>query len=208
MPNVKSPSVHQHAVIQNAYHYFNKRLFGGKLTTCMINFSRKAKMLGFYHASVWANGEKVKPEITMNPDAMHRPLVEVYSTLVHEMVHHWQEMQGTAPRKGYHDMQWSEEMIRIGLHPVACDGSGRMTGQKMSHSIEPGGMFDRAFQEMGDRFLLPYLPLSLEKKTKEKKPTVSKVKYTCPCCDANAWGKDGLNIGCMDCDEKMIQQSD
>jgi hypothetical protein len=39
------------------------------------------------------------------------------------------------------------------------------------------------------------------------KPRVSKLKYTCPACAANAWGKPGLLLRCGECDEAMVSES-
>lgn len=37
----------------------------------------------------------------------------------------------------------------------------------------------------------------------ERKPDPSKRKFTCPTCQANAWGKEKLHIWCGDCDKQM-----
>jgi hypothetical protein len=201
MPNVKSPSVHQHQVMQNAYHYFNRTLFDGKLTTCMISFSRRAKSNAWYCPAVWHNAKRSAAEISINPDQMIRPLIETFSSLVHEMVHHWQYMKGTAPRRGYHDREWAEKMRQVGLHPVSTDGEEKEVGQQMTHVIVPGGPFELAFVAQGASLHLPYLPVSLEKKAKEKKAKENKVKYTCKTCNCNVWGKPGLLIGCLSCED-------
>lgn len=203
MPNVKSPSVQQHQALQNAFHYFNKELFQGKLVTCMLNLSRKSKSNGWYCAAVWFNGVRQAAEISLNPDHMKRPLIEVYSTLVHEMVHHWQEMNGSSPRRGYHDKEWADKMFSIGLHPCSSDGQGRTVGQKMTHVIAPGGPFEIAFDAMNAKLAMPYLPVSLEKVEKAKKAAANKVKYTCPVCECNVWGKPSLLLGCLACEETM-----
>ena len=36
-----------------------------------------------------------------------------------------------------------------------------------------------------------------------KKKRASKTKYTCPDCGLNAWGKEGVNIKCADCDKYL-----
>ena len=37
----------------------------------------------------------------------------------------------------------------------------------------------------------------------KKKKSGNRVKYTCPDCGANAWGKGGLHLICADCDQAM-----
>jgi hypothetical protein len=41
----------------------------------------------------------------------------ILSTLVHEMVHVWQETYGNPSRRGYHNRQWAEKMREVGLQP-------------------------------------------------------------------------------------------
>jgi hypothetical protein len=36
----------------------------------------------------------------------------------------------------------------------------------------------------------------------ERKPP-TRVKYTCPSCEVNVWGKPGLNISCDDCEAAL-----
>jgi hypothetical protein len=33
----------------------------------------------------------------------------------------------------------------------------------------------------------------------------NKIKYTCPGCAANAWGKPGLHLLCLVCDEPLVR---
>ncbi|MEX3614428.1 MAG: hypothetical protein VB141_11905 [Burkholderia gladioli] len=33
-----------------------------------------------------------------------------------------------------------------------------------------------------------------------------KLKYTCPSCTANVWGKPGLNVGCLSCEMPFEEQ--
>jgi hypothetical protein len=39
---------------------------------------------------------------------------------------------------------------------------------------------------------------------KPKKKDLSKVKHTCPDCDANAWGKLGISLICGSCNSTMF----
>jgi len=39
---------------------------------------------------------------------------------------------------------------------------------------------------------------------KKQKRKESKLKYSCPLCDANVWGKPGLHVRCDDCDVSLV----
>jgi hypothetical protein len=75
-------------------------------------------------------------------------------------------------------------------------------------SYEPLHHSRRSIDKATARLLQSGLALSwagvaiLEGAAKPKK-SGSRVKYTCPGCGANAWGKDGLRLICADCDQSM-----
>ena len=95
-------------------------------------------------------------------------------------------------------------MEAIGLVPTDTGApGGKQTGQKVTHYITDGGPFDRACRALIKQgFAVRYVELWSDDTTRRKK-AASKTKYTCPECDANAWGKPDLNLVCGDCDERM-----
>jgi SprT-like family len=190
---------------QEAWSWFNVELFDGQLEPCILNFSRKSKRnLGFFAPERWEKAEQAVPEISLNPDQLHRPLVDTMSTLVHEMVHQWQYQYGSPSRSGYHNREWGDKMKEIGLHPSNTgQPGGRETGQQMTHYIVEDGPFDQAFQAMPKDYGIPWTSGLAQMKPTPKK-IESKVKFTCPGCYANAWGKSGLLIKCKPCDLGMM----
>jgi hypothetical protein len=98
-------------------------------------------------------------------------------------------------------------MEELGLMPssTAAPGGDR-TGQRVSHYIIDGGAFARAFDAMPAECLLPWTCEELG--GGKKKPMRSKVKFTCPGCEANAWGKPGLLLRCGECDLPMASEED
>ena len=97
---------------------------------------------------------------------------------------------------------------------------GRQTGQKMTHYIEDGGRFQKAYRDLAasGHYILwaavPYDPGSSEVKKKggggktakglvalEKRS--SKSKYTCCECGLNAWAKPNVKLICGVCDVTM-----
>jgi len=80
-------------------------------------------------------------EIALNSGTFaQRTDEEILSTLVHEMVHHWQGHFGKPGRGRYHNHQWADKMEALGLVPTHTGlPGGRKVGQLVTHSIVAGG---------------------------------------------------------------------
>lgn len=203
------PTKEQYSAYQGMFDYFNKSLFGNKLSNVILSFSRAANSRGFFAPQRWRGGDKVTHEIALNPQSLQRESFIALSTLVHEMAHLWQEEYGEPSRTGYHNKEWAEQMESIGLMPSHTgEEGGKRTGQNMTHFIIKGGQYDIAFKRMPPNLLFPFQSLESEqgsngsKKSKKK----NKFKYSCPVCDCNAWGKEALNLICGDCTVQMIME--
>jgi predicted SprT family Zn-dependent metalloprotease len=200
----------QFSALQSLYDHFNKRLFGGGLGGSLLNLSRKSKAMGFYSPGRWVGKETTAEtkidEISLNPDFLHVSVKEYCQTLVHEMVHLWQHHFGK-PTPGYHNKEFAAKMKEVGLQPTHNGlPYGKEVGKKMSDLPIEGGVFEEAFKTVPEEFLLPFIA-SPDEERKKKSKKKNKVKYTCPQCNANAWGKAGMIIMCGECseDEQHVQ---
>jgi hypothetical protein len=99
-------------------------------------------------------------------------------------------------------------MDELGLTPSSTgEPGGDRVGYRMSHYIVNGSAFARAFDAMPREYLLPWTCWEPQGDNKGKtKPRMPKLKYTCPTCAANAWGKPGLLLCCGECDEAMASE--
>ncbi len=182
-----------------AFQYFNDVLFNGKLDSdrVILNCSRKsARTLGFYRPSGWEGDDGVIAEISLNPDAMHdRSIDEIYSTLAHEMAHFWQDCYGTPGKRGYHNKEWADKMVAIGLTPFSINDPTKKTGMRCSHSITPDGVFQSAMENMPEEFKLPFKGINPPKaKAKTGYP-----KWSCPNCGQACRAKETAKIACGNC---------
>lgn len=208
----ENPTQKNYHYFQTAYDYFNKDLFHNKLPPCLITMQRRKGAYGYFHSEKWINAEsktKTKSqgftdELALNPAHFaNRSAPETLSTLVHEMVHVWQSHHGKPSRTGYHNKEWAQKMIEVGLHPSDTGKQGgKQTGQSMSHYIIEGGLFDKLCKKLidTDTFLIPYLDRPESGEKTRKKKAASKTKYTCPQCDLNAWAKPDVILICGSCD--------
>lgn len=201
----------EYMTLQNAFDHFNGKLFGGKLPQTLITFQVRAKSRGYFAPLrfVERGGKKRVHEIALNPEAFNgRTDKQIFSTLVHEMVHLSQEQAGTAPRAAYHNKAWANEMESVGLMPSDTgEPGGKRTGQRVTHYIIDGGPFDQAcdaLQKRGFKLTWQCGGGAADKKAKKAK-AASKTKFTCEECEQNAWAKPDANLICGECKCAMVE---
>lgn len=209
---------------QRAYAHFNGRLFGGELPTCLITLG-DGRFKGYFRANAFRHLQKGThiDEIALNP-TLYETLDDYLSTLVHEQVHLWQEHFGSPGRPPFHNREWADKMLAVGLKPVNAEKgkTHRETGRKMDHLIVGGGPFAQALGDLmhGD-YALTYVHEAHpprrhyesdedEQKEREKdeerkrKKRESKTRFTCPNCGQNAWARPTAKLACGDCKEGMV----
>jgi predicted SprT family Zn-dependent metalloprotease len=191
----------EYGAFQAAYDFFNAELFNGTLPAVLITLQRHSKAYGFLAPKkfIGRSEETATHELALNPDHFGRTDEAILATLVHEMAHAWQVTHGTPPRKSYHDREWAQKMMEIGLHPSSTgEPGGKQTGAKVSHYIIEGGPFAQAFARLKARgFEMRWQ--SRADQGERKKKAESKTKYTCPSCQQNAWAKPGAALICGVC---------
>lgn len=157
----QAPTISFYAALQSAYDHFNAELFGGKLPHCLITLRSASRVFGYHHAGrfISPKGEQID-ELGLHPGFFTiRPVESVLSTLVHEMVHHWQEHFGTSSPSNAHNQEWARKMQALGLMPSDTGlPGGKRTGRSMSHYIIPDGIFLVSCRKLaGNGFAIPWL---------------------------------------------------
>jgi predicted SprT family Zn-dependent metalloprotease len=211
-PAALTPTEATYQALQTAYDHFNGKLFQNQLPPCLITLSRRDRRTYGHFAPARfreIEGQRRTDEIAMNPQHfLEQPMAEVLSTLAHEMAHLWQAHFGKPSRSSYHNRQWGGKMKEIGLYPSSTGRpDGKETGQHMSHYTIKDGPFDSTCKRLlSDGFTLAWGELlSQVKKHKDRddddedEDRTNRVKYTCPQCSVNAWGKPDLSLICGVC---------
>lgn len=213
MPESASPDPTrtQYLSFGDAYDYFNSRLFDDRLPRCLITMQRRRNARGYFAAARFSTpeGTEITDEIALNPlHFRNRSTDQTLSTLVHEMCHLEQKHFGKAPKRAYHNRQWGDMMLAVGLHPSATgEPGGKQTGRNMTHYVIPDGAFEMSCADLlSSGFTIRYVELPVEEKEKPK--AASKIKYACPGCKASAWAKPGTRLVCEDCQKHMESDSD
>jgi hypothetical protein len=206
---------------QYAYDVFNAALFDNQLPPCLITMNAKHKRsLGHFLPDCWENESRQRKtdEINLNPLHFRKcGLEDTLSTLAHEMCHLWQKHCGQPSRRNYHNKEWGQKMIEIGLMPSSTgQPGGKQTGQQMDHYIIVNGKFkstcDRLIKE-GFRITWAQSALLAREsraggsasagKRKNGKSGV-RHKFECPTCDQRAWAKPDAQIACFKCKVLML----
>lgn len=219
------PTAEAYTELQQAFDHFNRALFDGALPACLITLRTDGTSMGYFSGGRFvgrATGEVVD-EIAMHAGYFGVvPIREIMQTVVHEMVHQWQHHFGKPGRGRYHNREWAAKMEAIGLMPSDTgEPGGRRTGDQVADYIIEGGPFEVACDALltreytvswMDRF--PPVPpeaealaagdgavqaaLSLVKLPEPgaKPNKTNRVKYRCPRCGAQAWGKPALALLC------------
>lgn len=208
------PTLALYGALQYAFDYFNKALFDSTLPKCIITFHRQQRVMGYASHNRWKNenGQRVD-EIAINPEYFDDyPLIEIFQTICHEMVHLWQSHFGSPGRRGYHNKEWAAKMQSIGLMPSSSgEPGGASTGEHMMDYVEMDGLFMITCQQLVNRrYSFPWIdcfpvvrqavpvvvyrrdntPVELEKSLK---PKSDKTKNKgCDTLESNLVGSDTL----------------
>jgi predicted SprT family Zn-dependent metalloprotease len=205
-----NPTNRTYSAFREAFAVFNLELFDDKLPDCLITLQRRRNTRGCFGAQRFGHrvGSEIVDEIALNPAAFRdRTDRQIASTLVHEMVHQWQYRFGKPSRSGYHNKEWAAKMVEVGLIPSDTgEPGGKRTGQRVSHYIEEGGLFDRVWNILAsDAFSFDYQDRATNRS--DTPPRKLKASYFCHQCDYSLWGQPGHRVVCGDCNQQMEERA-
>jgi hypothetical protein len=141
-----TPTLATYGALERAFDHFNRELFDTRLPLCLLTLRSSPRTYGYMHRRRFVNVGGVEvDELGINPGYFAiQSTEEVLATVVHEMVHHWQNHFGSPSKSLPHNREWAEKMVAIGLMP-SHNGlpGGKRTGRSMSDYILPDGKFLR-----------------------------------------------------------------
>jgi predicted SprT family Zn-dependent metalloprotease len=224
---MEKPTSKFYGLFQYLFDSYNEFLFNNELKDCLIVITRKKNVMGHYAYKRWFHiDDNDTDELALNPNMFLKfPLMEICQTLVHEMCHGWQYHYGKPSRAGYHNKEWAEKMISVGLMPSANGQvGGKTTGQQMSdypiiesdfitfsEELINNEVFAQLYYEVNPNFMkdldqskplfdqIRDLTLDQDSQPKGNK---TKIKYSCSC--SNVWGKPDLELYCKICEEDLF----
>ncbi len=202
----RPPTLDELETIQDAFSLLNSELFESKLPDVIFTLVRYKKSRGHFYVKEWSLKGDPKTSIhciNLSPTHLGASNKTIIQILAHEMTHLWQQEYGKPSGFGYHNTEWAEKMLAIGLQPVSLHHPGVMTGQNITDRVIPKGKFDLLINDSSFNIKYFVKETIKEKGTKEKK---QKTKYTCPSCQCHLWGKPNLHIECGDCHSKFEEE--
>lgn len=119
--------------------------------------------------------------------------------------------------------EWGDKLEALGLMPSSTgEPGGKRVGDCMADYPIEGGLFLASCERLAtrdyriswfDRFPTKHIALAADGSevsevivmpAEDEPQKQTRAKFTCPQCQANAWGKPSLNIICGDCEQPFI----
>lgn len=201
--------------LEKMYRQLNQDKFGGELEEPIITIQSTPRAYGHVTiGKIWKSGENRKYELNIGAGTIDRPIENVVSTLLHEMVHiyHLQHDIKDCSRGGtYHNKKFKEKAESVGLvigHDKRIGYSITSPSDDLILYIAEQGWEDiRIGRDEG------YTPRpsggdnstdsgSIPRGGTEKKPSSTR-KYQCPCCKMSVRATREVRIICADCAELL-----
>ena len=189
--------------LENYFELFNKKFFGGELLKPVITVSPDTSSGAYGWCTswkVWADQEEEAKEnegfyeINMCAEYLARPFEETAGTLLHEMVHLYNQqhnIKDTSRSGNYHNKEFKKAAEAHGL------------------TVEKDATYGWCRTKL-DKEALEYVnSLKANKFDIHRKMVSSKAakqssrRYVCPCCGLIIRATKEVRISCMDCGKKM-----
>lgn len=233
--SIMKPSREIYTFLYRLCSMINAECFDDALPGLLITIKGKGRVFGYYKhkAHVSRNGQHVD-ELAVNPRlfASHG-FQALLQTLGHEMTHQWQQYFGRQQsRRSYHNREFADKMISIGLIPSATGKpGGAQTGQLMDdYMAQQGPIVDLLQRLTREGVYIPWYeqlagttdPTSAATPTQRTayaattpdnaatptRPGTTRMRYTHQCGQnrlATVYGKPNLPLVCGHCRQNWLE---
>ena len=200
--------------LNKVFDILNEEFFESELSRPTITIQSTPKAYGHFslREDTWVSKLGGTHEINIGAGTLSRPIEEVVSTLLHEMVHYYNYERGVqdcSRGNTYHNRKFREEAERRGLIVEHSDKYG------WSHTSPSDLLLDFVLEndlsdilinrnefsgfQMGGTGTRSGTPITPTAKKSSSR------KYICPCCGTSIRATKKVNIGCLDCGVPMIE---
>ena len=198
--------------LNKIFDMLNATFFEGALARPTITIQSTPRAYGHFslREDTWVSKLGGTHEINVGAGTLARPIEEVVATLLHEMVHYHNFVNGVqdCSRGGtYHNKHFKEAAEARGLVVERSERYGwsrtspsealldfvldnELTDILLNRNEESGFQMTGTGTHSGSPFGTP-------KKSSTR-------KYFCPCCGMSIRATKEVRIACLDCDEQMI----
>ena len=201
--------------LNQIFDLLNERFFENELSRPVITIQSTPRAYGHYTLyDAWSvDGEKGMREINLGAGTLSRPIEEVAATLLHEMVHYFNDLHGVkdcSRGNTYHNKNFRNAAEARGLliehHPTYGWSITKPGDDLLKLCIDNElrdirlNRIDGFYSTMGGSGTHDGTPAAGSSHRKKS----SSRKYVCPCCGMIVRATREVRIKCMDCDEQMI----
>ncbi|MBW4590117.1 hypothetical protein G7B40_039885 [Aetokthonos hydrillicola Thurmond2011] len=196
-PVTISPNLVLWGSYEQAFEYFNEKLFENRLPPCILNLNAKGRSWGYFKKDIW-KGEKDTPhhEICLNPWLLSQEGDLIFQMLVRCMVHLWEHTHGEPSKiTRYCSVEFTQKMQEIGL---PCEEA---CGLNLKHKVDENGKY-AAVRPVAIRDFFP-----LQSQVELEKPRKTRIKYECPMCGFSAMASSRGKLFCHteSCNVEMLK---
>lgn len=198
--------------LEKIFRTLNDDFFGGQLETPIITIQSTPKAYGHITVDkVWMRSDAVarQYEVNIGAGTLSRPIENVVSTMLHEMVHLYHLMnniQDTSRGGTYHNKKFKQKAEEVGLvidYDKRIGWSITSPSEKLiDYIIEKEWSDIQIFRYESFRVTVGGKSANGDQDQPAKKPSSTR-KYQCPCCGMSVRATKTVNILCGDCNQQM-----
>ena len=199
--------------LNKVFDMLNAEFFESTLSRPTITIQSSPKAYGHFSLrdDTWISKNAQSHEINIGAGTLARPIEDVAATLLHEMVHYHNYVNGIqdCSRGGtYHNRRFKDSAEDHGLIVNHHDKYGWTITSPSDRLLQfcldndlSDILINRneffAYRGTGNGTRSPAPPPAITR-------TSSTRKYICPCCGNSVRATKVVNVGCLDCAEQMV----
>ena len=199
--------------LNKIFDLLNDEFFESALSRPVLTIQSTPRAYGHFtlREDTWISKNGASHEINIGAGTLARPIEEVAATLLHEMVHYSNYVNGVqdCSRGGtYHNKRFKASAESHGLIVNHSDRYGwahTEPGEALLDFVLEYGLTDILInrnEAIGYRITGTGTHSGITVGGITKKSSTR--KYACPCCGNSVRATKSVNIACLDCDEQMI----
>ncbi len=208
------------AFLQRAYNNLNQDLFDNSLPQAVITVMTSPGVNGhFVTGKIWKVGDERAYEINIGAESLHRGTTRTIATLIHEMVHFYNLINGikdTSRQGRYHNSNFKAQAERRMLiidHDKSIGYSITTPSDDLIKYVKKRRYPNtKIYRDLfapsdttsfggGDDNNEPSAKVG--KNGKIKKPSSTR-KYVCPECGMSVRATKEVHLQCLDCQKELI----
>ena len=200
--------------LNHIFDLLNETYFESTLSRPTITIQSTPKAYGHFslREDTWISKLGATHEINIGAGTLARPIEEVTATLLHEMVHYYNYINGVqdcSRGNTYHNRRFRDAAMARGLqveHHEKYGWSITTPGDDLLDFVLFHGLTDILINR--NEFYGIRVPVSGTNNGNGNPAPTSKRsstrKYVCPCCGNSVRATKCVNIGCLDCSVQMV----